>query len=379
MAEGSGNLPPGIEKLSEGRYRGRYRGPDGHRHSTPIYTKPAEAKFALDAAKGQITNGTWLDPRRAGITLDEWFALWMPTRLTSGRRKRTVRPYVLDKDWARYRNHIAPYLGRVALIDLTTFRVEKWHGQLATDGRKLPTICKAHALLKTALDRAVTDDRLHKNPAAKTDPEAAPAPSWQLVTRAQFDALLSEVPERYRPVVLVAAMAGLRWSEIVGLTRQDYNPLRGELTVSKGTVYHKGALVDGPTKSRRDRTIPVVGALRAALDGHVKAAGMAADARLFTSPRGNVLRHPHFMERVYKPAAVRAGLGTYTQRDGRKRYEGVRFHDLRHSFVSWLMADGVPPHKVKELAGHATITTTEKYAHTNQDELAAAMLRALGG
>lgn len=378
-------LPPGIEKLGPGRYRGRYYGPDGRRHSTPIYVKPAEAAYARNAALADIKSGRWLDPQRSGITVDQWFALWMPTRLTSGGGGKTVRPYVLEKDWARYRNHIKPWLGERTLPQITRFTLETWHADLAIAGRNPATISKAHALIKTALGRAADDDRITRNPATQTAPARPAKPKWQLVTRPQFATLLTEIPERYRCLVLLAAHTGLRWSEIVALTRADYNPLRGELLVDSGTVYHKGRLIDDRTKSGRHRTLPVVPHpdptlnLRAALDAHVKAAQMAADARLFASPTGHTLRHPHFMERVFKPAAVRAGLGEYVKIDGRRRYRGIRFHDLRHSYISWLLNEGVDIHEVKDLAGHASITTTELYAHTDKDEVRAAVARALGG
>jgi len=372
-------LPPGVEKISEARYRGRYYGPDGRRHSTAIYTTPHEAAYARGAAISDIQAGRWLDPQRSNITVEQWFQLWMPTRLHGGGKGKAVRPYVLDKDWARYRNHIEPWLGRRTLPAVTRFTVETWHADLAAAGRKPPTIEKAHTLLQTALARALDDDRISRNPAAQTAPVKAEKPRWQLLTRPEFARLLGEIDERYRALLLVAPYSGLRWSEIVALTRADYNPLRGELTVNKSTVYHKGKLIDGPTKSGRERVIP---GLRddvvAALNAHIEREQMAPGGRLFTSPEGYVLIHPHFMNRIYKPACVRAGLGTYTPGNKAQRYEGVRFHDLRHSFVSWLLADGVPIHLVQQLAGHASITTTQRYAQTNRDELREAMRRALG-
>lgn len=373
------DLPEGVEKLGPARYRGRYYGPDGRRHSTAVYTKPYEAKHARDAALSDIQQGRWLDPQRSGITLGDWFALWMPTRPHGGGRGRAVRPYVLDKDWARYRNHIEPWLGAKALPAVTRFTVETWHADLAAAGRKPATIGKAHTLLQTALARAVDDDRINKNPAAQTAPAKSPAPEWQLVTRPQFAALLAEIPERYRALVMAAPYTGLRWSELVALTRADYNPLRAEITVSKGTVYHKGKLINDVTKSRKERVIPGLrDDLVAALNAHIDREPMAPAARLFTSEDGQALIHPQFMRHIYQPAAVTSGLGKWEPGNKVRRYVGVRFHDLRHSFVSWLLADGVPIHLAQKLAGHATITTTQKYAQTNRDELREAMRKALG-
>lgn len=371
-------LPTGVEKISAGRYRGRYYGPDGRRHSTNLYKTPEQAAHARAAALSDIQRGRWLDPQRSGITLDQWMILWMPTRLHTGGR--TVRPRTLYTDWNTYRLHIKPYLGNHHLPKLTRFTIETWHAQLATNGVSVSTIFKAHTLLKTALGRAVDDDRMMKNPCRQTQPRRPDRPEWTLLTKGQFEILLGECPEVWRPLLLTAAKTGLRWGEIVALTRADYNVLRREIHVTKGLVRVVGAgLVEAAPKSGKGRVVPVVDRLAAALDTHIAAAPMAPEERLFTSSRGTALHHDNFMHRIFRPAAVRAGLATLTETDnGKQHYAGVRFHDLRHSFISWLLNDGVDIHEVKELAGHASITTTELYAHTDRDELRSAMARALG-
>src|SRR5262249_6349536 len=69
---------------------------------------------------------------------------------------------------------------------------------------------------------------------------------------------------------------------------------------------------------------------------------------------------------TFKRASRRAGL------------EGWRFHDLRHFFVTSLFRTGAPAPAVQMLAGHADLSTTQRYAHTTRAELIAVMAR-LGG
>ena len=52
--------------------------------------------------------------------------------------------------------------------------------------------------------------------------------------------------------------------------------------------------------------------------------------------------------------------------------EGFRIHDLRHTFVSWLVTSGVPLFTAGQLAGHTQLTTTQRYAHLADDPLRAA-------
>lgn len=365
-------LPAGIEHVprrdGSRAYRGRYRA-NGAKHSTAVYPTIALAQRALDEAKGDIASGNYLDPRRGAISLDSWMDEWMPAR--SG-----IRPYVLAKEQARYNNHIQPHLGRLPLYEIDSLRIQQWMARLDKQGVKPPTIKKCYELLRTALGRkgAYGAGRIKSNPCDRATPPPVEKPSWQLVTRAQFDTLLTEIPEHYRPLVLTAAFTGLRFSELAGLHRHHYNPLKGTVSVEQGRVYNKGKFIDGPTKNRRKRTVhlmpEVVAALNALLSAQPNDGGP-----IFRSLRGQQLRHPYF-DRVYKKAAVRAGLGHHVIIDGKKRYRGVRIHDLRHSCLSWLLNGGMDIHEVKDWAGHASITTTQLYAHTDQDEMRAAMLKA---
>jgi integrase len=354
-------LPRGISRTTpEGKppkYRGRYHGPDGRRHTTLTFPSVELAVQALDIARGDVARGDWLDPTRTGITLDEFMALWMPQR-------QRIRPYVLEKDWARYRNHIKPYLGRHPLSSLTQFTVEGWHAKMRAAGVSAATVAKAHALLKTALGPAgaMGDDRIRRNPCQLVKPGPVPRKAWRLVTVEEFDQRLAALDdEQAKVIVILAAYTGQRWSEIAGLRRSDYNPLRKEITVRRGLVSYKGKLIEDVTKTGKERTIPLVQRPADALAEHVRGNPMPADAPLFTAPRGGQLRHAHFMERIYKPA-----------------FPGIRFHDLRHSCCSWLLNGGAPIPAVMEIMGHATITTTQLYAHTDRDALGAAMAKALG-
>jgi hypothetical protein len=105
-----------------------------------------------------------------------------------------------------------------------------------------------------------------------------------------------------------------------------------------------------------------------------------------------------FRARVWRPSLVRAGLlgsvspsgegfrGTWTGKDGIEHHkqlptkeeavtyvaqhagEGLRFHDLRHCYATWLVSDGVPVNDVAGLIGHEQISTTlNRYTHASRD------------
>lgn len=86
---------------------------------------------------------------------------------------------------------------------------------------------------------------------------------------------------------------------------------------------------------------------------------------VFTSAAGGPIRHTNWRKRIWIPATRRAGL------------EGLRFHDLRHSHVSYLIDAGIDPERVSKRLGHArTSITLDQYTHL-MDTDEEAILRAL--
>jgi len=68
---------------------------------------------------------------------------------------------------------------------------------------------------------------------------------------------------------------------------------------------------------------------------------------VFVNSVGGPVGRTSFRTRVWKPALRRAGLP-----------EALRFHDLRHSYATWLVTEGVPPNVVQKIMGHEDVTTT---------------------
>lgn len=349
-------LPPGIDRLPSGLLRVRVYGPDGKRVTVGTYTTEGAAKDALALARSDLLRGSYIERKRGEITLDAWIAEWMPGR--------SVRPNTLAADQRRYRLHIKPYLATLPLVKITPYQVGRWMTQLERDGRSIAMRKKAHTLLKTALGLhgAVGDERIPSNPCAVVRAPLPDRPDWTLLTRSQFEDLYKVTPAWFQPCALLAAFAGLRWSEIAGLHRSDYNRKTGALTVRRGVTYipKQGLRVDD-TKNRRRRTVPLTPRLQAALDTHLKGPA-AVDGWMFH--RGGQPLAPYHAANAWRRAVTDSGLP-------------CRFHDLRHSCASWLLDGGATLAEVRDLLGHSSVTVTELYLHVDRSTLAATVLRAL--
>jgi integrase len=152
------------------------------------------------------------------------------------------------------------------------------------------------------------------------------------LTHDQVRALMAAADPLTADMILFAALTGLRRSELLRLTPEN---IRGNVIV-----------LDAQTKSGRPRAVPMP----------------AEAARIARKRLPFDVSAPLFRKR-YEAARKAAGL------------PAVRFHDLRHTFASWLLAHGAGLADVRDLLGHSDSRVTDRYAHLAPGHLAAAVAR----
>lgn len=188
------------------------------------------------------------------------------------------------------------------------------------------------------------------------DPNAPAVSDDEAAARAAEDRQDAEI-------VRVAAYAGLRRGELVALRWHDVDFERRKIVVRR-------AVSDGvettSTKSRRAREVPLPDQAAGALDRLSQRGDFTqGDDYVFANRLGRRLDGSAVRRRVDR-ARDRAGL------------RPLRFHDLRHTYGSLLVAGGIDLASVKAAMGHSRITTTERYLHARSaSELADRFTRAL--
>lgn len=160
---------------------------------------------------------------------------------------------------------------------------------------------------------------------------------------------------RDRAMLSVAYAAGLRVSELVGLSVGDVDLRRG--------------IVSALGKGSKRRLVPLGEVALAHLEAYLQARSAAEVGKkpspvLFRSPRGGKLTRQGFWKIVGQHAR-NAGLRA-----------GVHPHQLRHSFATHLLGGGADLRSVQTLLGHAHVVTTEIYTHVSRDHVRAAHRRA---
>jgi integrase len=185
---------------------------------------------------------------------------------------------------------------------------------------------------------------------------------------------------RYHALFMLALSTGMRRGELLALRWQDVDMDRGVVRIQQAVVRAHGTLtVSEPKTARGRRQIALTPQAIQALRQH--RSQQAAErlhlgpvwrdhGLLFCSTVGTFLDPAHLTTRVFQPLLRRATL------------PHMRFHDLRHTAATLLLAEGVHAKVVSEMLGHATIgLTLDLYSHVLPDMQSAAALameRVLG-
>ena len=296
--------------------------------------------------------GTWVDPARSAQTLSAWCEQWRAT-------KRDLRPSTLARLDSTLRAQVLPAFGSRKLDAIGNVEIHAWVTRLTSEGLSAASARKAYFALNELLQAAVADRRLSANPA-----QNVPLPAERYEEQRFFDGeeiarLMDAVPSRYSSLVSVAVYGGLRFGELAGLKRNRVNLLRGRVTVAETLIEISGHATLGPPKTRNGRrTVPLPRSVVTELEAHLtEYADNQNDSFVFTGPEGGPLRRGLFRTRVWVPAVKAADL------------EGLRFHDLRHTFVALWVDAGVDPQEVSVRAGHSSVAfTLDRYGHLFEDD-----------
>jgi integrase len=379
-----------IGRTSAGSYRARWRDPAGGQRSKNFKTKREAVQFLaeIDASRNK---GLYVDPRAGRVRFADFLQQWVAGRnheLTSTARDQSIM-----------RTHVVPRWGDVPLVKIDHSSVQAWVAELSSR-RAADTVRKSHGLLASVLRLAVKDRLIGHNPCEGVAlPSVRRRPAYdQTISRDAFvRQLLPVIPHRYVGVVALGGGAGLRWGECIGLRLDALDLDGGRVHVRRVAVEVRGTVTSKPyPKSKAGwRDVPLPAFAADALREHIETYPPSRTGEVFTNTAGGPLRRTLFRSRVWRPALVRAGLlGKVVQEDedqwraiwidklgleqtkvvttekraisevARHADGGLTFHQLRHSYGTWLVSDGVPINDVQQLMGHEKASTTlDLYVH----------------
>ena len=347
-----------IRRRGDGRWESAvhlgYR--DGKRIRKSFYGKTRrEVQQKLVVALRDLQRGVAPtdDRRTTGQLLDRWL---------EDVAKATVRPRTFVSYSQTVRLHLRPTLGRAPLSKLSPQQVQALLNSKLTSGLSPRSVGIIHAVLRRALNQAVKWDLVPRNVATLVQPPRAPRAEITPLTPDQARVFLDAVRgDRLEALYSVGLALGLRQGEVLGLAWTDVDLEAGTLRVAHALQRVNGRLELVEPKSRSSRrTIPMPATVARALRVHRSRQleeRLAAGPRwresdlVFTTSTGTPIDSRNVTRR-FQAALERAGLPQ------------LRFHDLRHTAASLMLAQGIAPRVVMETLGHSQISLTmNTYSH----------------
>ena len=355
----------GVSLRKDGRWEGR--AVIGYDDKGLPVTKNVLAKTKSEcAAKLKTLQDSIQAPTpeqpKPGILLGDWLDFWYQSY-----KKPNLRPNTQMSYERRIYQHIIPALGGTQLDRLTTNDIQQFYAKLKQGGRLIraeiygeglsdQTVRGIHTTLHAALDKAVAERLIFRNPADGCRLPPARAREMQVLTPEEIQRLLIQAKEDgCFELLLLELSTGLRRGELCALQWDNLNFRTGELRVRRQVHRVRGELVVSPPKTKAgNRSVILPAPVLAVLKEYQETIN---SKWMFPSPLKE--------DSPRDPAAVRQRLQVILERAGCKK---VRFHDLRHAFCTAALEHGMDVKTLSSIIGHVSSSTTlNVYAHVTDE------------
>lgn len=371
-------LGEGTIREKDGRYYGCWydcRIQNEHWVSLKTKKKKRVARQRMAELERQVERGKF-DPSEdrytESLTLNEATTQWIEAQDSIREKTAQNRHYAL----ASFQNHLGE---RVYLDQITAEDCNDWIYDAEKSGW---TKRDYYARLDTFFKWCIEAGHLSKGPLEEVPKPRKPStsePQW--LTRDEVDqiqiALTDDYQDRIKKykegaviwlcdVIEFAVYTGLRRGELIHHRWMDTN-------IEKGFLRVRPYQSDGrsfTTKNDKERTVPIVGPIRPILERlrekQIEEGSFDQNSTVFKGPHGDKLG----------PRQVTRNFRKYRQQ-ALSDQEEISFHNLRHTAASWMVQNGMDLYHVKEVLGHASVVTTQKYAHLAPRGVQAEMEEAL--
>ncbi len=350
-----------IRKRNNGTWEGRYS--FGDKRGSVYGKTKGEVKEKLNEITNEIQNNVFVVESKQ--TLANWLDVWQETYLED------VKKSSQDRYKSIIKNHIIPALGEIVLSSLKTVTIQKFLNDMKN--KKIlseKSVKNIRLVLHKALDSAVENEMIRTNPCTKAKVpsyEEPPVEMRPLKDKEVSEFLKAIEGNPFERLYYVALFTGMRESEIIGLSWDcvDFGTskihLYRQLKRARGgdNTYSFSSL-----KNKQSRTFTAPLNVMAMLqkvkrqqsEWRLKAgtAWNNEDNLVFTNELGGHV-HTKTVYRQFKRIVADIGLPQ------------VRFHDLRHTYATLALQQGVDAKTVSSNLGHSTVAfTLDKYGHVSE-------------
>lgn len=350
-ADGEGNVRQKRPNLWEGRIVAGHK-----KDGSPIYkyVSGRTQKEAYEKLRELIVEYRNVElTEDSQITVEEWLQKWMDEYMMFSIREQTWKSYE-----SVIRLHIIPNLGNKKVASLTTSVVQKFYNKLLSEGKSGSLVRDAHLILHQAMDVAVKENLIAKNPTSGAKTPKVEYKPKNILNETQLEMFMEAIKEDelWYDFFYTEITTGLRRGELCGLKWCDFNETTGQLNVVRTVTTHKdGGLKTGETKTQKGtRTIY-----------------LPPSTMKLLSERRNKVSSEWIFPNLYdnskpiNPSTAYLKLKSILKNAG---LPSIRFHDLRHTFATHALSSGVDARTLSGMLGHTNASfTLDTYTHVTND------------
>ena len=334
-----------VDKMPNGKWRARWRTPDGASRSRN-FTRKADAEKHLTGIEHRKLSGEYVDSATGRVTFGEYARSWVAAQ--------PHRPSTAASLESMMKVHMIPAFGDRSFGKIRPSDVQAFITGLPLAPTTVRTVyAKLSAIFAAAvLDRVIASSpctraiklpRLHGGEITPMDPS-------------EVRTVIDAVDERYAALFLLMAGTGLRPGEALGVTVDRVEFLKRTIRIDRQLTTITSVAEFAPVKTAAsNRTVAVPDSVLDALAAHIRRFGTGRDGLLFTTANGQPIRRDQ-LGYAWRVAAKAAGIVDRTP------------HDLRHFAASVMIENGASVKAVQRQLGHEKATTTlDTYAHLWSD------------
>lgn len=313
---------------------------------------------------------------RADMPFGEWVDFWYQTYVKSGLRPTTQHTYETN-----IYQHVIPQLGQIPLCQLTQKDLQQFYAHLKKEGRLIRTdlygkglsdrmVRMCHAKCRAALDQAVQENLIRTNPAVGCKLPPKRGREMQVLSHQELQRFLMQAKaDGYFELFLLDLSTGLRRGELLALQWSDLDLDAGTLSVTKQIYEVNGKMQMSIPKTKASiRKLVLPPAVIEVFREYQKTAKCRW---LFPSPIKE--------DAPLTPGSMLRRLHVTLERAQCKQ---IRFHDLRHTFATMALENGMDIKTLSAMLGHVSAATTlDIYTHITGDmqrAAAASIDRSIG-
>ena len=318
----------------------------GNRIRKSGFNTKVEAEFELIKLLAEVNSGTFTKENKS-LTFQNAADNYLKLHAQLHCKTST-----LDFYNACLKKHLLPYFGSMKLVDITPNKINQFMSQKVQEGLAPKSVNHFITLLGSVIQKMVDDEIIAKNPVSKVKRLKLPYREMGFYNQEEIEIVLEVAEKHYPdfyPLNLLQYSPGMRRGELLALTWNDINWQSRKIKVSK-TLF-KGQITS-PKTSNSVRAVDMSNELIKVLKGWKLKCPNSEKDLIFPNQEGNYLDADNMVKRRFTPVLRKAGLNI------------IRFHDLRHTYASLLIAQNIPIKYIQRQMGHGSIQVTmDTYGH----------------